>query len=105
MGRPAARQAITLWSWAIRFSGLGVDVMRGGRLVAEGPANHPVRTFYRNYFVTNRVTARPSWDPIAVLYVVRGLSDYFTAVTQGRCVARDDGSFEWLHTGGSRNHS
>ena len=86
------------------FTGLGVDVMTGGRLMAEGPTDNPVRAFYGSFLKANKVTERPSWDQIAVLYAVRGLSDYFTAVADGRCVVQPDGNWEWLSGRSEKSH-
>lgn len=95
MDGTAAEQVVRRWPGRITFTGLGVDVMTGGRLMTDAPADNPVRAFYSNFFKANNVRERASWDQIAVLYAVRGLADYFTAQTHGRCVVRDDGSFDW----------
>ena len=78
------------------FTGLGQDVMTGARLVAHGPKDNPVPAFYRNFFKGHKVSERSSWDLIAVLYAVRGLSDYFTAISDGKCVSQKDGSNQWI---------
>jgi inosine-uridine nucleoside N-ribohydrolase len=104
MDGPAAHTVIRDWPGRIMFTGLGKDVMTGGRLVAQGPKNNPVPAFYRNFFEANKVSARSSWDLIAVLYAVRGLSDYFTAVSDGRCVSKEDGSNHWI-TGAPSDHA
>jgi inosine-uridine nucleoside N-ribohydrolase len=104
MDAAAAHKVIRDWPGKIMFTGLGKDVMTGGRLVAEGPKDNPVRAFYRNFFEANKVSERSSWDLIAVLYAVRGLSGYFTAVSGGKCVGREDGSNQWL-PGVPSNHA
>jgi inosine-uridine nucleoside N-ribohydrolase len=104
MDRPAARQVITDWPGAIMFSGLGVDVMTGKRLMARGPMNNPVRAFYGSFLKANKATERSSWDQIAVLCAVRGWSNYFTTVTNGQCIVREDGTPEWLAGDSSKNH-
>jgi len=83
---------------------LGKDVMTGDRLVALGPKDNPVPAFYRNFFEGYKVTERSSWDLIAVLYAVRGLSDYFTTVSEGKCVGQKDGSNQWI-PGPSSDHA
>jgi inosine-uridine nucleoside N-ribohydrolase len=103
MDRPAAQRVIRDWPGPIMFTGLGIDVMTGRRLMAEGSDDNPVRAFYGAFFQANKVTERSSWDLIAVLYAVRGLSDYFTAVTDGRCVPSEKGVSKWL-PGASSNH-
>jgi len=103
MDGKAAYRVIRDWPGRIMFTGLGRDVMTGARLVAEAPADNPVPAFYRNFFKGHHVTARSSWDLIAVLYAVRGLSDYFSAVRDGRCVARENGDNVWV-PGSPGNH-
>lgn len=96
MDGAAAHRVIRDWPGRIVFTGLGKDVMTGGRLVARGPKDNPVPAFYRGFFTANEVSQRSSWDLIAVLYAVRGSSDYFTVVSGGKCVGKEDGSNEWL---------
>lgn len=104
MDKAAAHKVIRDWPGRIMFTGLGKDVMTGGRLVAQAPQENPVPAFYRNFFDANKVSARSSWDLIAVLYAVRGLSDYFTAITDGKCTAQQDGTNQWL-PGVPSNHA
>jgi inosine-uridine nucleoside N-ribohydrolase len=104
MDGAAAYKVISDWPGKIMFTGLGKDVMTGGRLVAEGPKYNPVPAFYRNFFKGHKVSERSSWDLIAVLYAVRGLSDYFTAVSEGKCIGRKEGSNQWI-AGAPSNHS
>lgn len=104
MDKAAAHKVIREWPGRILFTGLGKDVMTGGRLVAAGPKENPVPAFYRNFFEANRVSDRPSWDLIAVLYAVRGLSEYFATGSEGKCVAQEDGSNQWL-PGTPSNHA
>jgi inosine-uridine nucleoside N-ribohydrolase len=96
MDGAAAHKVISDWPGKIMFTGLGKDVTTGARLVAEGAKDNPVPAFYRNFFKGHNVSERSSWDLIAVLYAVRGLSDYFTAISDGKCVGQADGSNEWI---------
>ncbi len=96
MDGPAVHKVISRWPGKIVFTGLGKDVMTGGRLVALAPKDNPVPAFYRNFFEANKVPSRSSWDLIAVLYAVRGLSEYFTLASDGKCVSREDGSNRWI---------
>jgi inosine-uridine nucleoside N-ribohydrolase len=96
MDRQAAQEVIRNWPGKVMFTGLGRDVMTGARLMSDAPAGNPVGSFYGSFFKANKVSQRSSWDLIAVLYAVRGLSDYFTAVTDGRCVVREKGVSEWM---------
>jgi len=104
MDRPAAHVVIWNWPTPIMFTGLGMDVMTGKRLMVDAPADNPVRAFYGAFLRANKVSERSSWDLIAVLYAVRGLSDYFTSVTSGRCVVNENGSTGWLSGDSSKNH-
>jgi inosine-uridine nucleoside N-ribohydrolase len=96
MDKAAAHRVIRDWPGRIMFTGLGKNVMTGRRLVAGGPKDNPVPAFYRNFLAANKASERSSWDLLAVLYGVRGLSDYFTAVSDGKCVGREDGTNQWL---------
>ncbi len=104
MDGAAAHKVISDWPGKIMFTGLGQDVMTGARLVAQGPKNNPVPAFYRNFFKGHKVSERSSWDLIAVLYAVRGLSDYFTAISEGKCVGQKDGGNQWI-PGPPSNHA
>ena len=104
MDGPAAHKVISDWPGKIMFTGLGKDVMTGARLVAQGPKDNPVPAFYRNFFKGHKVSERSSWDLIAVLYAVRGLSDDFTAVSEGKSVSQKDGSNTWI-PGPVSNHA
>ena len=104
MDGASAHKVIEAWPGKIMFTGLGKDVMTGGRLVAQGSIDNPVRAFYRNFFEGYTVSNRSSWDLIAVLYAVRGLSDCFTTISGGRCVGQEDGSNRWV-PGVPSNHA
>lgn len=104
MDGAAAHKVIRDWPGKIVFTGLGKNVMTGGRLVAEGPDDNPVRAYYANFFEANKLSERSSWDLIAVLYAVRGTSDYFAVESGGKCIGREDGSNQWL-PGTPSNHA
>ncbi len=104
MDGPAAHKVISEWPGRIMFTGLGRDVMTGSQLVAKGPKENPVPAFYRNFFKGHKVSERSSWDLIAVLYAVRGLSEYFTSVTDGKSISKNDGSNTW-EAGPPSNHA
>lgn len=103
MDGAAAHKVISNWPGKIMFTGLGMDVMTGARLMAQRSNDHPVRAFYSQFLKAYKVPARSSWDLIAVVYAVRGLDGYFTAVTNGQCVSQEDGSNKWV-PGPARNH-
>jgi inosine-uridine nucleoside N-ribohydrolase len=104
MDLPAAHKVIRDWPGRIMFTGLGKDVMTGSRLVAQAPRDNPVPAFYRNFFEHYKVSERSSWDLIAVLYAVRGLSNYFTAVSDGKAIPQENGTNQWL-PGPPSNHA
>ncbi len=104
MDGPAACKVIRDWPGRIVFTGLGKNVMTGARLLAQGTEDNPVRAYYANFFEKNKVSERSSWDLIAVLYAVRGTSDYFTVVSGGKCVGQEDGSNQWV-PGPVSNHA
>ena len=60
--------------------------------------------FYRNFFKGHKVSERSSWDLIAVLYAVRGLSEYFTMAANGKSVSQKDGTNQWI-PGPASNHA
>jgi len=104
MDGAAASKVIRDWPGPIVFTGLGRDVMTGRRLVREGARSNPVPAFYRSFFEANKVPERSSWDLIAVLYAVRGASDFFTVVSGGKCVSPEDGGNQWI-AGAPSNHA
>jgi len=104
MDGTAAHKVISEWPGKIMFTGLGKDVMTGRRLAAQAPKENPVSAFYRNFFKGYNVSERSSWDLIAVLYAARGSSDYFTGVSDGKCVGQEDGGNQWI-TGVPSDHA
>ncbi|MCF7975621.1 MAG: nucleoside hydrolase [Phycisphaerae bacterium] len=104
MDPEAAHTVISDWPGKIMFTGLGKDVMTGSRLVAQSAKDNPVPAFYQNFFKSYKVSERSSWDLIAVWYAVRGLSDTFTAVTEGHCISQTDGHNQWV-PGPPSNHA
>lgn len=103
MDGAAAHKVISDWPGKIMFTGLGKDVMTGDRLMAQRSNDHPVRAFYSQFLKAYKVSARSSWDLIAVLYAVRGPSGYVTTVTEGQCVSQEDGTNKWI-PGPAKNH-
>ena len=104
MDGAAAHKVISDWPGKIMFTGLGKDVMTGARLVAQGSKVNPIPAFYQNFFKGHKVSERSSWDLIAVLYAVRGLSEYFTMDTKGKSVSQKDGTNQWI-PGPASNHA
>ena len=79
------------WPTPLVISHYGESVHTGVRL-AETPAENPVREAYYRRF-NGQYKGRSSWDQLAVLYGVRGLSDYFTEITDGK--GRLSNGYEW----------
>ncbi|MCD6205766.1 MAG: PKD domain-containing protein [Candidatus Marinimicrobia bacterium] len=63
------------WPSPIVFSGAGTGIFTGEGL-ENSPIENPVREAYYNFFNSN-FCGRHSWDQMAILYGVRGISDYF----------------------------
>ncbi|KAK6207879.1 inosine/uridine-preferring nucleoside hydrolase [Colletotrichum tabaci] len=64
------------WNTPVVYAGysLGASVLSGGPLMADGPKTDPVRAAYILY---TYYQPRWSFDPIAMLYAVGGLGEYF----------------------------
>lgn len=93
----AAAHVVNNWPGRMVFSGseLGDQVLSGARLIAEGPASDPVRAAYI-YYAYGRPTR--SWDPVTVLYAIRGLSDIFEyGNDNGYNHVAADGSNSWVY--------
>ena len=88
------------WPTPLVISQHGESVYTGARL-GETATENPVReAFYRRF--NGQYKGRSSWDQIAVLYGVRGLSDYFTEVTDGK--GRLSNGYEWEMKPGFRSY-
>ena len=70
---------------------LGENVKTGGRLTAAGDMRHPITFIY----TVHGSPQRSSWDPITVLYTVRGLDGCWTESGPGRVTVTDDGRTEF----------
>ncbi|MYC75963.1 hypothetical protein F4X10_09385 [Candidatus Poribacteria bacterium] len=88
------------WPTPLVISQHGESVHTGARL-AETPTENPVREAYYQRF-NRQYRGRSSWDQIAVLYGVRGLSDYFTEVTEGK--GRLSNGYAWEMKPGFRSY-
>lgn len=62
------------WKGRVVYVGdeVGGNVLTGAKLVKEGPEGDPVGRAYKYYAYGE---ARPSWDPVAVLYAIDGLGE------------------------------
>ena len=88
------------WPTSLVISHYGESVHTGARL-AETPAENPVREAYYRRF-NGQYKGRSSWDQLAVLYGVRGLSNYFTEITDGK--GRLSNGYEWEMQPGFRSY-
>ena len=95
----ASVRAINDWPTPIVFSGfsIGARIKVGSRL-AQTDGENPVRACYQHY---NGLADREAWDQTAVLYAVRGASNYWQLSEPGFCLmhARVTHGFnEWIAT-------
>ena len=88
------------WPTPLVISQHGESVYTGAKL-AETPDENPVREAYYRRF-NGQYKGRSSWDQIAVLYGVCGLSNYFTEVTDGK--GRLSNGYEWEMKSGFRSY-
>jgi inosine-uridine nucleoside N-ribohydrolase len=93
----ASVRAINDWPTPVVFSGfeIGARIKVGSRL-RETPEANPVRACYQHY---NGLTDREAWDLTAVLYAVRGASNYWTLSEPGQCLMHarvSHGYNEWI---------
>ena len=88
------------WPTLLVISQHGESVHTGARL-AETSAENPIREAYYRRF-NGQYKDRSSWDQIAVLYGVRGLSDYFTEITDG--TGRLSNGYAWEMKDGFRSY-
>jgi hypothetical protein len=95
----ASVRAINDWPTPVVFSGfaIGAAIKVGARL-RETPEANPVRACYQRY---NGLKDREAWDLTAVLYAVRGASNYWTLSEPGFCLMHarvSHGYNEWIPT-------
>jgi hypothetical protein len=84
--------AVSNWPGTIWFTGIGDDILTGGRL-RETPANNPVRRIYEIY-LGNKPT-RPSWDLVSVLYAIRPDAPFWKLKTDGYNHIFENGTNQW----------
>ena len=78
----------------------GSRVLTGEKLENSSEEN-PVRDAYYQFF-NSYFCGHPSWDQVAVLYGVRGLSDYFSEITEGTGSLRN--GYKWQMKFGHRSY-
>jgi hypothetical protein len=87
----AAQYVLEKWPSPLVFHHIGGDVMTGARL-EETPAENPVREAYYKFFDSS-FKDRYSFDPITVLYGVRGAKGYFKKNNDGE--GSTPGGYTW----------
>jgi hypothetical protein len=95
----ASVRAVNDWPTPVVFSGFAIGaVIKVGARLRESPEANPVRTCYQRY---NGLKNREAWDQTAVLYAVRGASNYWTLSEPGFCLMHaqvSHGRNEWIPT-------
>ncbi len=101
---PSAQYVVANWPGPIMFTDLGKDIIAGKRLRQELPEENILRIAYTIVSgPENPDLNRRSWDHVAVLYAVRGLTDLFSARTGGRATLLDDGTSIWKPSEGGQH--
>jgi len=96
----ASQNVIENWPTPLVISQAGGDILTGSDLKNLSEDN-PVREAYYKFFGSNFCN-RPSWDEMAVLYGVRGLTTYFNRITKGK--GRLPNGYEWNMQPGYRSY-
>lgn len=98
----AAHYAVRHWPAPVMFVGReigsGPSGLKVGSALARAPKANPVRAAYEHYF-GGKAKDRHVADPTTVLYAVRGLGDYWDAVTTGTMDLRENMTFRWVPGG------
>ncbi|MFQ5823569.1 MAG: PKD domain-containing protein [bacterium] len=77
----ASENIIKNWPTPIVFSQAGGSIFTGS-VLKDAPEENPVKEAYYRFF-NSQFCNRPSWDEMAVLYGVRGLSHYYNKIATG----------------------
>jgi len=94
----ASQNVLENWPTPIVISQAGVSIHTGS-ILENTPQENPVREAYYQFF-NSQFCDRSSWDEMAVLYGVRGLSNYFSEVTEGYGMLND--GYRWKMQKGFR---
>jgi inosine-uridine nucleoside N-ribohydrolase len=97
----SAVEATRRWPGEIVFTGLGDDILTG-KTLRQTPENNPVRRAYELYL--REKPARPSWDPIAVLYAVQPDEPFWRVEENGYNHIFPNGTNEWRQTPDDPRH-
>jgi len=94
-------EAAARWPGEVVFTGLGENILTGHTL-RQTPEQNPVRRVYELYLKDK--PARPSWDPIAVLYAVRPEEPFWRVQESGYNHIFPNGTNEWRQTPDDPRH-
>jgi inosine-uridine nucleoside N-ribohydrolase len=98
MDPASAAAVIRNWPTPVTVSPHGDRVLTGARFVAAAPAGQPVREAYVAY-LGGEGKNRPSWDLIAALYAVRGMSGPFdVSPSRSLTLNSPSGDYQWQPT-------
>jgi hypothetical protein len=101
----ASVRAVNDWPTPVVFSGFAIGAaIKVGACLKETPETNPVRACYQHY---NGLNNREAWDQTAVLYAVRGASNYWTLSEPGFCLMHarvPNGYNEWIPTPHKQHH-
>lgn len=105
----AAQRVAKYWPTPIVYVGsdIGWPIRTGHRLFKETTKSNPVRGAYKYYPWTGNPQKgdRMSWDLTAMLYAVRGLSNYWQLEKQGQVEINNNGSNEWVSSPDDPRHN
>jgi inosine-uridine nucleoside N-ribohydrolase len=101
----AAQLVANEWPTPVVYSGfeIGLPIMTGERLITETPTTNPVRMAFETNPMVDSVKNRHSWDETAVLFAVRGASDYWK-LGRGRVTIENDGKNTWSEEGNGHQY-
>jgi len=95
-----SENVIENWPTPLVISQEGSSIKTGDNLQVA-PEENPVREAYYKFF-GNNYESRSSWDQMAALYGVRGLSSYFNEITSGS--GRLQNGYVWQMVPGFRSY-
>lgn len=96
---PSTKYTVDNWPETVPMMFQGYEIGDGvstGPSLKNTPVNNPVRKAYETMY--SGINGRPSWDPCAVLYAVRGLSTYWTQEAVGSNLINTNGTNAWQTT-------
>lgn len=91
-----------VWNWPTKLMFVGREIgsvpsgLKAGKRLAELPESSPVRAGYFHYF-DGQIKDRHVADQTAVLYAVRGATNYWDSEEKGYMDLKPDNTFEWKY--------